>query len=358
MRVQTPAAKTPVLGVVIVSYRSGDVILECLETLLASPGVDLKVVVVDNASPDDTVQILADWASGKVAFEPPANSPVKARSPLAKPAPLVISEEPGPSQPLGPLTLIRSTVNRGFAGGVNVGLRALSGQADWYWILNPDCVVPPTTAADYVRSAQADPHFSLMTCTTAYYDHPELIQSAGGWVDRRTGVCHQRGCNASIRELDATTDSTIQWVSGANMVASPRFLERASLMREDYFLYYEEVDWAFRRGELPLRFLHDTIVYHHGGTTIGSGAFQRRPTAFSNYFNHRNRIRFARRMFGRAPLLAYGFGLAKAVQLLLLGAPDEAQAVIAGMFELRPPAGIRERIADPAAAEIAFARAR
>ena len=96
------------------------------------------------------------------------------------------------------------------------------------------------------------------------------------------------------------------------MVVSRDFLARVGPMREDYFLYYEEVDWALRRGDLPLAFAGDAIVYHHGGTSIGTGRLDERPSAFSNYFNYRNRMRFMRRFHpwrlrsGRLPYPAPG----------------------------------------------------
>ena len=147
----------PVLGVVIVTYQSEDVIAECLETLAGSTGVSLKVVVVDNASHDGTCDVIAAWASGAAPFVQPQNSPLPPTQPTPKPIVLDIRELDEASGNLGPFTLIRTAVNQGFAGGVNAGLKALEGQADWFWVLNPDCAVPPATAHAYVAAATADP---------------------------------------------------------------------------------------------------------------------------------------------------------------------------------------------------------
>jgi GT2 family glycosyltransferase len=340
------------MGVVVVTFRSEDVIAECLETLASSVDVDLKVVVVDNASPDASCTVIAHWASGAAPFRHPVNSPLPAREPVVKPLPLEVLDEASVGRPLGPLTLIRSSVNRGFAGGVNIGLQALLGQVEWCWLLNPDCAVLPTTACDYAAAALSSPGFGLMTCRTVYYDRPDCIQTAGGRVDRLTGVCHQRDSEAEIQGAPS-----LDWVTGANMLVSAAFLNRAGLMREDYFLYYEEVDWAFRRGDLPIVFLPNPVVYHHGGTAIGTGSIDRRPSAFANYFNHRNRIRFAKRFLNSWPVGAYLFGFAKAAQLTLIGAMDEAHAVVAGMFEWAPPCNVREQLGDPRAASLAFGRA-
>lgn len=354
-RPPAPEGDAPVIGVVIVTYHSSDVIEECLESLSASQGVALRIVVVDNASEDDTCDVVRGWASGERPFNSPRGSPAPRSEPVAKPLALVEIDAPGEGRELGPLTLIHVGSNRGFAGGVNVGLKALQGQADFYWVLNPDCVVLETTAAAYADLAARSPGFGLMTGKTAYYTHPELLQTTGGRVSRLTGVCVQRDYQASIASA-ATGASGLDWVTGANLVASPALLNHAGLMEEDYFLYYEEVDWAFRRGNLPIVFNPSALVYHHGGTTIGSGAVSRRPSPFSEYFNHRNRIRFARRFLGRFPVGAYAYGLAKAVQLLLLRHFAEAQAIICGMFELSPPRSITRRFKDPKVLELAFGR--
>jgi GT2 family glycosyltransferase len=347
----------PVLGVVVVTYESSEVITECLESLAASKGVSLKIVVVDNASSDDTCAVIRAWASGERPFQRPSISPVPPRDPVTKPIALTELSEPFTPVDLGPITLIHSAANRGFAGGVNLGLRALQGQVDWYWILNPDCAVLESTAAAYANAATASPGFGLMTGKTVYYHQPDLLQTTGGRLNRRTGVCVQRDYGRPVSLADPSPEA-LDWATGANLVASPDFLNRAGAMEEDYFLYYEEVDWAFRRGDLPIVFTPESMVYHHGGATIGSGGVGRRPSAFSNYFNHRNRIRFARRFLTGVPVGAYAYGLAKAAQLLLLGRLGESYAVVCGLFELPPPAVITRRFHDPAVLELAFGRAK
>ncbi|MEM7676763.1 MAG: glycosyltransferase family 2 protein, partial [Myxococcota bacterium] len=126
--------------------------------------------------------------------------------------------------------------------------------------------------------------------------------------------------------------------------ASRKFIEQSGLLRDYYFLYYEEVDWAFRRGDLPLVICDDAVVYHEGGTSIGSGSITRRASAFANYFNYRSRIRFLWR-FNRAALPgACAYAVAKAAQLMLHKEFDAAWGLLAGTFHLPRPAAIRRRL--------------
>lgn len=329
------------LGVAIVAFHSSDVILPCLDSLFASNGVALRVVVIDNASGDDTVALVRAWASRRSAAEPAFTF---AERPTGDAAP-----------PSATLTLLRSDFNGGYGYGVNAGLRLLlrDRALHMFWVLNPDCVVPPHTAAAYVQ-AGADGQFALMSGRTVYCEEPDRIQSDGGRISRWTGVCSSVN-SGRARDRTALPDpATIDFLTGGNVVASRRFIERAGLMPEDYFLYYEEVDWAMRRGDLPLRLAEDAVVRHHVGTAIGSGTDSRRASPLSNYFNFRNRIRFLRRY----RLWAIPFGLAhaaaKSAQLLLHGAPAEARAALAGAFGLPPPPAVRARIAPGKARELAF----
>lgn len=325
------------LGVVIVSFRSGDVILACLDSLLASQGARLKIVIVDNASPDDTVSRLHDWA--------------------AEGRDLAVLGESEVGSALGGVTLIKGRLNRGYAGGVNMGLSALAGQADAIWVLNPDCVVAPDTARLYVEAAQARPGFGLMSCRTLHFDHPDIIQSDGGRINRKTGLCSQIHGGLPAATTPGPDPASLDWLTGANLVVSPAFLDRVGPMRDDYFLYYEEVDWAFRRGDAPLVYVEGAKVFHHAGTSIGSAGYNRRPSPFANYFNHRNRLWFARRYLSRFPVGAYAYSVAKAGQLVLKGAFDEAWAILAGAFGLRPPREVSEKFSDPETRALALGRA-
>lgn len=332
---------TRAIGVAIVTFNSADVILDCLDSLFASRDAVLRVVVTDNCSSDETVPLIRDWAQRRTeADEAFSFAEVDTANRAA---------------PSAALTLLRSDFNGGYAHGVNAGLSLLlrAHELGLFWILNPDCEATPEAAARYLDHG-ADGKFALMCGRTLYREPPGLIQTDGGRVNRWTGVCSSVNAGRAP-DLTAMPDvASIDFVTGANLVASRPFIECAGLMSEDYFLYYEEVDWAFRRGDLPLRLVEDVIVYHHGGTSIGSGTASRRASPFAWYFNTRNRIRFLRRHRPLAVPFALAHALAKAGQLLLQRAPAEAHAVLCGALSLPPPAAVRSRIAPGRAQELAF----
>lgn len=323
------------------AFNSADVIIGCLDSLFASEGAELRVTVTDNCSDDDTAALVRDWAARRAGSDPAFS----------------FAELPADTGAGGPaaLTLLHSQFNGGYAHGVNAGLKLLLREPalDLFWVLNPDCEVTPEAAARYIAHG-ADGDFALMCGRTLYREAIPRIQTDGGRVGRWTGVCSSVNNGRLPENTAMPAADSLDFVTGANMVASRAFVESVGLMREDYFLYYEEVDWAFRRGDLPLRLVDDVIVYHYGGTAIGSGAVGRRATPFANYFNYRNRIRFLRRHRPLAVPVGMAYAAAKAAQLLLKGARDEARALLAGAFGLAPPATVRDRIAPGEACRLAF----
>jgi GT2 family glycosyltransferase len=344
----------PVLGVVIVTYNSSDVVIDCLESLMAAQGVRLAVVVVDNASTDDTVEVLRDWAAGRRDWQPPADIPV-ALDACTKPVPL--HQQPV-VETSHSLALLETGVNGGFAYGVNHGLRALAALADVqrFWVLNPDSVVSADAPRAFATEGGENREFGLMGGRLLYLETPDQIQIDGGYVDWRTGVT--KNVNQYAAAGSALPDpARFDFITGASVVVSRLFYETVGPMREDYFLYYEEVDWALRRGVLPLVYCADAIVYHRAGTSIGSASSTRKASPVSLYFKHRARMMFLRRFSLISFPLALLFSMAKAGQLLIHGDGRGSVALIRGSFGLSPPLSVR-KLFSAEAARYAFRKRR
>ena len=325
------------LGVAIVTFQSADVIEGCLDSLLASKDTIAKVVSTDNASTDDTCQVVSEWAkrhSDAISFK--------------------CYEVGDSSRDEAWLTLLIAPMNGGFAYATNRSLELLyqAPEINLFWLVNPDCRIAPETAAQYIEAGK-DQQFSLMGGRTVFEEHRDTVQTDGGRVSVWTGVCESVNWGVPIASATFPGAQSLDFITGANCVASRRFIDEVGFMEEDYFLYYEEVDWAFCRGNLPLRVVPEATVWHFGGTSIGTGSVGRRPSPFANYFNYRNRVRFMVR-FNRSGLpIAFAFAFAKAFQLLLKGAPDEAHALIAGLLGLRPPEQVAA-VLSPKARTLAF----
>lgn len=352
------ASQAQSIGVVIVAFNSSDVILDCLESLLQGPGPHPRIVVVDNASPDDTVVTVRNWASGATPYVAPDDIPYRI-SPVQKPLALAEINRGDAPQTFDDqgLVLLHSGANRGFAGGVNLGLAYLAADPTirHFWVLNPDAISAPGTVDAILKTAEQTPGYGLMGGRVCYAEPPHRVQIDGGTLNKRTGVTGNANLGRPMAEAAAPTGAQLDFITGASMIASRAFYDRIGPMREDYFLYYEEVDWACRRGDLPLVVAPEAIVYHRAGTAIGSPTLERLASPFSIWFKHRGRMRFMRRFHKAALPTAWAYGMAKAAQMVLKRAWPQAWAIFAATNGLPAPKSVRGRLA-PEAAKIAFAK--
>ena len=265
------------VAVTIVSFHSAQDIHGCLAALERSNWPQFRIVICENG--------------GKAAFEA-----LRARLP----------ERLAGGQPV---ELLLAPDNLGFAGGVNYCIDH-GPPADVYWILNPDTQPEPgALAAMLGRLRRGD-------CGAVGHDlvlSDGRLQSLGGqwraWSARAISLGHgePRRPMPDARRVEAR----VNYLVGASMLVDRGFLERAGKMREDYFLYCEEIEWclrAGRRGE-KLGYAPEAVVRHAQGTSTGGGDILRARSRLAVYLNERNRILLTRDLFPRrmpvtAPLSA------------------------------------------------------
>jgi GT2 family glycosyltransferase len=110
----------------------------------------------------------------------------------------------------------------------------------------------------------------------------------------------------------------MNYVVGASMLVSQRFLAEVGLMAEEYFLFFEETDWAWRgRPRFRLDWAPGSRVYHKVGQSIGTSSDPRRKSLTCDFYALRNRLLFTRRHCPAA-LPAIRLSLATAAALRLL----------------------------------------
>lgn len=276
------------VAVILVNWNGWRDTLECLESLLELTWPDLRVIVCDNGSTDDSLQRIAAWA---------AEHGVGCRTTMDRP-----DAETGGAQGDDPwLTLIGIGENRGFAGGCNAGLRhALAGERfDYFWLLNNDTVAAPDSLTRLVERMNEDARIGICGSTLVHYHDRRRIQVlGGGWYCRWLGVPWHYGrfsrySGAICRQR---AEARMNYVEGASMLVSRCFLDEVGLLCEEYFLYFEEADWALRaKGRFRLGYAPESIVYHKVGASIGTSSNPARKSRTCDYYNIRNRILFTRR---------------------------------------------------------------
>jgi GT2 family glycosyltransferase len=334
------------LGVVIVNYKRADDTIECLESLLRST-VPLRVVVVDNDSGDGSATRIAAWAAGDLA-PPVASEAMASLSQPPLPKPLALARSAGTAAtsapPTAALTLIEAGGNLGFAGGNNIGLRHLAQDPalEAFWLLNNDTVVAPDAAAALLTEMAAAADIGMCGTVVRYYWRPGVVQALGGSVfSRWTGNSHSiGGGQAAGAAFDkAAVIAATDFVLGASLAVSRRFLEAIGLMEESYFLYFEEIDWSARnrRHAPPFRigFADKALVWHKEGGSIGSSGVAGKRSALSDYWLTRSRLAYVRRHDPLLLPLHALLTLGVAGRRLLRRQPDKAAAVIRALAGLQ-----------------------
>jgi GT2 family glycosyltransferase len=257
------------VSVVIVAYRSGDLLARCLDSLERETAPGLQTIVVDNGAKGGELD--------------------EAR---ARPGVLVVGEGE----------------NLGFAAGSNLG--AASATGDVLFFLNPDTVVEPGTLTALAERLTED-GVAVAMPRLRLFDEPELLNSLGATI-HISGMAWSDGFRLPVAALDGSREIT--YANGSVLAIRRELFEELGGFTDELFAYHEDLELCWRARMQGLRVvldpagdvLHD---YHHG----------RNPT--KNYLMERNRLIFVS--------TAYSFRLLLLVSPVLLAAELGLLAVAA-----------------------------
>jgi GT2 family glycosyltransferase/lipopolysaccharide/colanic/teichoic acid biosynthesis glycosyltransferase len=223
------------VSIVIVTYNSAGVVGACLDSLAADVSSGLaEVIVVDNASPDDSVQT------------------VRRGYPWAR--------------------LIAGRENLGYSKGVNLGIQHARGK--FVLILNPDTVVRRGTLRRLIDFVERTPDAGIVGPKLVFHDGTVQLSCRRFYtfrvlLMRRTPLGRLLKNDRAARDhlmLDFDHNSTreVDWVLGAAMFVRREAVDNVGMMDERFFLYFEDVDWCYRMKQRGLKvyYLADAVVEH------------------------------------------------------------------------------------------------
>jgi len=193
------------------------------------------------------------------------------------------------------VTFIRSNVNTGFAGGNNIGIRAAKG--DYLFLVNNDTEFTKGLVDKLVDTLDQHPEVGAVSPKIRYFDQPAILQYAG-----YTPMNYYTARNKQVGQFETdngqydTVTGKTGFAHGAAMMVKREAIDKAGLMAENFFLYYEEMDWCDRikHAGFDIWINMQALIYHKESVSVG------RNSALKEYFMNRNRILFIRR---NAPLL-------------------------------------------------------
>lgn len=281
------------VAIVLVNWRRPADTVACVRSLVdLIPGQSVSVFVCDNGSPDDS---LATIASGVREFSSQHNN--SGGQPWQR-----FSHSSGTD-----VFIFSSGRNLGFAGGNNFAI-SLAEQMnagapfDYYWILNNDTEVDKYCLQRMLQKMEGSPYRVGMCGSTMVYFHDKrTVQALGGstyrpWAGTMREIGNGTSWPASVNE--EAIEAEMSYVCGASMLVSAELIRDVGLMREDYFLFFEEIDWCerARRAGYKLAYASNAIVYHKEGVAIGTGTGAKR-SLLAEYYGMRNRLLVAWRLF-------------------------------------------------------------
>ena len=248
---------TPDLSIIIVNWNTRQLLLDCLRSLETPPPQhQLEVIVVDNASRDDSV----------VA--------VRAAFPAVR--------------------VIENAANRGFAAANNQAIAQSSGR--YVLLLNSDTVVTPGALDGLVAFADAHPDVGVVGAQLLNGDGT-LQPSWAAYPNLRSELF---GKNLRVRSPYAETAAgiayAVDWIGGAALLARRAAIEQAGLLDEHYFMYSEETDWCYRIKQCgwEICYLPTASVVHFGGQSSRQASLRMKTELY------RSKLRFFGQHYGAA----------------------------------------------------------
>lgn len=261
----------PLVIILILNWNGYEDTASCLESLDSLNYPNTETVVVDNGSDDNSGQRIDE------EFD---------------------------------VTVIFSEMNRGFAGGNNIGIEyALEQDAEYVWMLNNDILVADSDAlSSLVERMEWEGSVGISTPLVREYPDVDEIWFERGWVDIETGSTGHTSDDTAGQYVEDN-----EYIPFCSALFSTEVFETVGLLPEEYFLYYEDVDYCtrVRRAGYTLVTDQSTEIYH-GETSSTGGSL----SATSTYYITRNRWLFVQKW--NKSLTVHFFGTALSALLFRL----------------------------------------
>ena len=242
--------QSPSVSVVVVNYRTPEYAIKCVQSLVAErlPISNLDVVLVDNASGDNSVSMMSEGLAD------------------------LIDE--------GFVKLMPLELNGGFGWANNQALLMLSAREqppEFVMLLNPDCTIEPLAIRRLLNE--------LLSSDNSAVAGSQLLNPDGSWTGsafRFPTVGREFLRGARMEKLGrlfgiaptlitSETPCEADWVTGASCLIRTSALAREGLFDDGFFLYFEEVELMFRlrRAGWTIRHVPASLVFHIGGASTG-----------------------------------------------------------------------------------------
>jgi GT2 family glycosyltransferase len=287
------------VSIILLNYKGTKDTLSCVESLEKIEYDNFEIIIVENDSPDDSYEVLSEAIGNKH-------------------------------------TLIKSPSNGGFAKGNNIGINyALEKGTDFVLLLNNDTLVEKDFLREMINCYHRNEAVGMVGCKILYESRRDLIWYGGGELNlkRFYGLHHGEG-QKDCEEFNIEKEVTFN--TGCVMLIPKEVIEKVGTLPEEYFLYYEDVDYSLSVQEAGYKIFYcpKAVVYHKVSASTGG-----EESPFAVEWNTRNRIIFMNKFkhkvnkleFLKAKSFFYSTRIIKLLQYKAKGQEEKAKALKVGI---------------------------
>jgi GT2 family glycosyltransferase len=238
------------IAIIILNWNTYQYTHNCIISLNYNNFKNFKIIVVDNGSKDNSLDLL------KNDFEN--------------------------------IKFIKNKINLGFSGGNNIGIRyALSQKFKYIMLLNNDVEVEKDFITPLLKKLKENRNTAAVQPLILNFSDKSTIWNAGGTINNFFGL-------PLTRHKPKKSEDKTSWITGCCILIKSEVINEVGLLDENFFAYYEDVDWSIRIKSLKynLVFVNDSVIYHHGSVSskvnnyFGEGYL----SPFAHYLNIRNHL--------------------------------------------------------------------
>lgn len=185
--------------------------------------------------------------------------------------------------------VIASGANKGFAFGNNVGIKfAMENGADYVLLINNDTTVEKDFLEHLVESAEEDEKVGLTTGLILNYYNKDIIWYGGGELNWNKFYGYHINEGKELKDT-IQEKKEITFATGCLMLIKREVIEKIGGLPEEYFMYYEDVDFCAKLMENKYKIIYDpaSIIYHKISAASGEAE-----SPFAIEWNTRNRLKF------------------------------------------------------------------
>ena len=239
------------LYVIVLNYNGYNDTAECIESVLQNTYQSYKILIVDNASSDGSINKL---------------------------------QEKFPE-----ISVLEMEENIGYAGANNKGIEwAIKRGAEYICLLNNDTKIEKNCLQILIDKIKNN-KYTLVGPTTLFWS-TNLIHTTGlkfNFYRGEAKLLNYKQEAASMQEGSISCD----YLEGTCLMFTKKLIEKVGYFSEDYFLYYEETDWCCRikKMGLPIFCIPQALLWHKGSASV------KKVSGLKQYFDIRNRIIFEKR---------------------------------------------------------------